>query len=62
MSKRRSNKSVKRMMASAFNGEWEHFRPNMYRLVILEGHFGSWPVHCALHKTVSLTASELKGE
>ena len=62
MSKRRSNKGVKRMMARVFNWKWEHFRPNMYRLVILEGYFGSCPVHCALHKTISLTASELKGE
>lgn len=55
------NKQVKQMMAAVFNGQWEMFRPNMYRLVILEGYFGSWPVHCALHKQVSLTADQLRG-
>jgi len=55
------NKQVKQMMATIFNGEWEMFRPDMYRLVILEGYFGSWPVHCALHKKVSLTGDQLRG-
>ena len=56
------NKKAKRMMATVFNGEWEMFRPNMYRLVIIEGYFGAWPVHCALHKQVSLTADQLRGK
>lgn len=54
------NKKVKQMMATIFDGEWEMFRPNMYKLVILEGYFGSCAVRCALHKQVSLTANQLR--
>ena len=56
------NKKAKQMMETVFNGEWERFRPNIYKLVILEGYFGSHPVHCALHKHVSLTADQLRGK
>lgn len=62
MANRKSNKKIKQMMSQVFNGEWEHLGPNVYRIVILEGYFGTWPVHCALHKTISLTASELRGD
>ena len=54
------NKKAKQMMADIFNGKWERLDSKVYVLVVLEGHFGSFPVHCSLHGVKSLTADQLK--
>lgn len=62
------NKRVKQMMADVFNGEWINYNSKgFYYANGMSLHvFGVWlgkrrPMG-ALHKAVSLTASELKGE
>lgn len=54
------NKKVKQMMKDVFNGEWETLEDGSHKLIILEGYFGSWPVHCALHRMVSIDAEDLR--